>query len=226
VVASRSIIKQHGKSSSAWICIFIWNRGNSPKHTTATCYYSTRHIFCSTLFNHWKALFSLLTKWSAKCAEGIEYVYSIPSLIWMNFCSYRLVCVWSGNFRNVPRFFLASVLFVVFAQGLDSGLALPSAVPFYASPRTFAAGRRRQAFTFGICMSCMNFLQCHSEWARSPDSPFSPPKALLCLFISAEIWASYKIYACGFYELIPLPDSVVFYGSLRPWRTGEKTPNN
>jgi len=137
-------------------------------------------------------------------------------------------CVCGGQVISemCPGFFLASVLFVVFAQGLDSGLALPSAVPFYASPRTFAAGRRRQAFTFGICMSCMNFLQCHSEWARSPDSPFSPPKSLLCLFISAEIWASYKIYACGFYELIPVPHSVVFYGSLRPWRTGEKTPNN
>lgn len=178
------------------ICIFIWTVGWYVDSSTTTCYYSTRctawrHIFCGTHFRccrHYEALFSLLTKWSAKWAPGELNTY-IPVQYTSSYGLLGCVYVWPGNFRNVLGLFFAFVLFAGFvvSQGLDSGLAPLSSVPFYASPRTFAAGRRRQAFTFGICMSCMNFCNAHPKWAPPPSPLANSESPALSLYICRDL---------------------------------------
>lgn len=134
-----------------------------------------------------------------KNAQGIEFTSALYK--WISFIHSHifLVCgvlfffgvVWCGQ----VIFEMFSALCFCFCRGtwlwFSSGSYGSLGCPFLCQPKDLCPGRRRQAFTFGICMCCMNFLQFPSEWCETPTYvPVSPPirkKSVLCLYLCRDL---------------------------------------
>lgn len=190
--------KQRGQSSSAWICIYaysygLWDDMGTLQLQLVTILHAAPHggtSFVAHILGAAAIMRHCFHYWpnGAPSAPGELNTY-IPVQYTSSYGLLGCVYVWPGNFRNVLGLFFAFVLFAGFvvSQGLDSGLAPLSSVPFYASPRTFAAGRRWQAFTFGICMSCMNFCNAHPKWAPPPSPLANSESPALSLYICRDL---------------------------------------
>jgi len=160
------------------ICIFIWTVGWYGDSSTTTCYYSTRctawrHIFCGTHFRccrHYEALFSLLTKWSAKWAPGELNTY-IPVQYTSSYG--LLVCVCGQVISEMCSGFFRICIICWFCCFTRTWLGFSAALvcPFLCQPKDLC----RRTKTTGVYVWDLHelheLLQCPSEMGTPTITP-------------------------------------------------------